>query len=234
MKKMWLCTLSDPDVRAYYCCCNSAVSQLPVLTEAFFKYPVACCYPYLLRLIFQNAQYSMSYACSGCGQACGLLISPNGTLSDGSGLSLYANSANCEWMIAPPGALQVTITFANVSTQTRNDVVRVFQCTALDCSEQLQLAELFGLHFMTQTITSTTGFMKVAFTSDSTVNYDGFSASWSSVSTLLLFLQTHKTLCISAYAHADQLCEILIFSYPITLNCRELGCHTFKFILMKK
>jgi hypothetical protein len=126
-------------------------------------------------------QYKLVYNCTGCGSSCGVLNAANGTLSDGSNAALYTNSANCEWMIAPPGALQVTIRFTSVSTQTRTDVVRVFQCSDLACLQPQLLAELFGFHFMAQTITSTSGFMKVAFTTDSSVNYDGFNATWTSV-----------------------------------------------------
>ncbi len=67
------------------------------------------------------------------------------------------------------------------STQPRNDVVRVFQCRNASCSEQQQLAELSGTYLDVQMVTSTTGCIKVVFTSDDFVHYDGFNATWSSV-----------------------------------------------------
>jgi hypothetical protein len=67
------------------------------------------------------------------------------------------------------------------STQPINDAVRVFQCTQLDCSQQQQIAELSGWYLSTQSVTSSTGYMKVIFTSDYDGNYDGFKASWSMV-----------------------------------------------------
>jgi hypothetical protein len=104
-----------------------------------------------------------------------------GTFSDGSGSANYLNNALCEWMIAPAGAAQITIQFTAFSTQPFNDVVRVFQCSDVYCSQQQQLAELSGTYPGVKTITSMTGYMKVVFTSDNSVNYDGFTASWSSV-----------------------------------------------------
>jgi hypothetical protein len=85
-------------------------------------------------------------------------------------------------MIAPPGAIRVTIRFTEFSTQLRNDVVRVLQCTDIYCSQQEQLAELSGTYPSVQAVTSATGFMKVAFTSDSSVIFDGFTAVWNTVS----------------------------------------------------
>ena len=131
-----------------------------------------------------GSQWQAQYSCTGCGSTCGLLNTATGTFSEGSGLSGYLNNANCEWMIAPYGAVQITIQFTAFSTQPTNDVVRVFQCSDVYCSQQQQLAELSGTYPGIQTITSMSGYMRVVFTSDGSVNYDGFTASWSSVSTL--------------------------------------------------
>ncbi len=114
--------------------------------------------------------------------ACGLLIAQSGTLADGSGLLNYSNNANCTWIIAPPAVSVITINFTEFSTQLGMDFVRVFQCTDISCSEQLLLAELSGTYSTVQDVTSTTGYMKVVFTSDRSVNYNGFSATWKVVS----------------------------------------------------
>jgi hypothetical protein len=71
------------------------------------------------------------------------------------------------------------------NTQPRNDIVRVLQCTNVSCSEPQQLAELSGTYVDVQAVTSTTGFIKVVFTSDESVNYDGFNATWGSVCMLI-------------------------------------------------
>ncbi len=149
-------------------------------------------YAYLSRLscIFWNLlfdnQWQANYTCSGCRTPCGLLNAAQGTFSDGSGSSNYPNNANCEWMIAPYDADSVTIQFTAFSVQPLNDIVGVFQCSDLYCSQSEQLAELSGTHPNIHTITSLTGYMKVIFTSDGSITYDGFTALWSSASTHLL------------------------------------------------
>ena len=126
-------------------------------------------------------QLQASYSCTGCVSGCGLFTSPNGTFSDGSGSSNHSANASCEWMLAPFGAAQITLRFTMFSTQPGNDVVRVFQCMNVSCSQQQQLAELSGTYSTVQSVTSATGYMRVVFTSDGSVNFDGFNASWSLV-----------------------------------------------------
>jgi hypothetical protein len=111
----------------------------------------------------------------------------NGTLSDGSGMSNYPSNANCTWMLAPPAVFATSISFPKFSTQPGKDLVRVFQCTDIGCSEQQLLAELSGIYTYVQAVTSTTGYMKVEFTSDGSVNYDGFTATWNMVCSLFRF-----------------------------------------------
>jgi hypothetical protein len=52
-----------------------------------------------------------NFLCAACGTTCGVLTAEKGSLSDGSGGMNYANNANCMWLIAPPGATQITISF---------------------------------------------------------------------------------------------------------------------------
>jgi hypothetical protein len=127
-------------------------------------------------------QRRANYSCTGCGGACGLRTSPSGNFSDGSGSANYSHNAYCEWMIASTNGSVITIQFTNFSTQPINDVVRVFQCSDVYCSQQQQLAELSGTYLSTQVMTSATGYMRVVFTSDGSINHAGFAASWSSVS----------------------------------------------------
>ena len=68
--------------------------------------------------------------------------------------------------------------FTEFDTQPSNDVVQVLQCLDIACLAPLQLAQLSGTYSTPQAFTSYTGFMKIVFTSDSTVNSNGFSASW--------------------------------------------------------
>jgi hypothetical protein len=76
----------------------------------------------------------------------------------------------------------VKLQFSEFSTQPRHDVVRVFQCADASCSQQQQqLAELSGTYLSAQDVVSITGYMKVVFTSDSTISHSGFTAMWSLV-----------------------------------------------------
>jgi hypothetical protein len=125
-----------------------------------------------------------------CNTFCGLLTSHDGTLSQKSG----SNNSSCTWMIAPLGALAISIRFTELSTQLNKDFVRVFQCSDVACSQQQLLAELSGMYTTPQDVTSSTGYMKVVFTSDSSVNYDGFTASWTTVS---LLLQPASAFCLT-------------------------------------
>jgi hypothetical protein len=84
-------------------------------------------------------------------------------------------------MLAPQAASVISITFTEFSTQPGKDLVRVFQCTDIGCSEQQLLAELSGTYLTTQNVTSASGYMKVVFTSDGSVTSGGFNASYTMV-----------------------------------------------------
>ncbi len=121
------------------------------------------------------------HPCSGCGSRCGLYNTSFGTITDGSGLSEYSSNANCSWMIVPSPAAPVAVIFTALSTEEGWDFVRVWQCSDASCTDEQQLIELSGSYSVSQTVTATTGFMKITFTSDADVNGDGFTASWASV-----------------------------------------------------
>jgi len=82
-------------------------------------------------------------------------------------------------MIAPTDANMVAISFSQFNTQRDADVVRVIQCSDLECSTQLELAALSGSLSYT-TLVLGTGFMKVRFTSDSSITGTGFYGQVSS------------------------------------------------------
>ncbi len=118
--------------------------------------------------------------CTGCGSSCGVLTAAQGTFSDGSGASNYANSATCQWIIAPTGATQVSVTFTEFSTESCCDILRVYQCATSMCEDAQLIAELSGTYSTAPTILSTSGYVLVQFWSDYEVNQAGFIATWSS------------------------------------------------------
>ncbi len=147
-------------------------------------------------------QKNIELQCIGCGSACGTLTAAQGTFSDGSGPLNYSNNAYCEWLIAPLGAVEVTIQFAMFSTQPVNDTVRVVQCSDVNCSQQQELSKLSGMYNSSQVVQSETGYMKVIFTTDNTSTYDGFTATWSSVSLASRLILVYMAHCIGL---SDQL-----------------------------
>jgi hypothetical protein len=140
------------------------------------------------------------FPCTGCASTCGTLTDTSGVFSDGSGSSNYANSASCQWMIAPTQATKITITFTEFVTEINNDVVRVYQCTSTACQSVQLVGELSGTYdtAQPQTVISTTGFLLVQFTSNSGTAYSGFTATWSS--TVAVSVPASSALQVSHHA----------------------------------
>lgn len=107
-----------------------------------------------------------------------ILTAASGTLSDGSGPSDYADFSSCTWVIAPPGATSVTLNFNSGNTESDYDFVSLYECNSTESCSELELATLSGE--LSGTYVSTTGIMKVVFTSDDLVTEEGFEASWTS------------------------------------------------------
>jgi hypothetical protein len=120
--------------------------------------------------------------CVSCPYGCGLQTGPTSGVTTGSDATGYANNANCEWMLAPAGAVKVVLHFSSFDTQKNKDFVRVFECQSIDCQEPKQLVELSGLNLGPKDIVANSGFMKVSFTSDSSIAASGFQASSAGVS----------------------------------------------------
>jgi hypothetical protein len=136
--------------------------------------PHAQCHDDYFASFFQGSRYH----CTGCESTCGLLTSQNGTLFYGPGGLNFSSKATCTWIIAPPGALAISIRFTELSTQLNKDFVRVFQCSDVACSQQQLLANLSGVYVNPVGMVTFTGYMKVVFESDSSNNNHWFSASW--------------------------------------------------------
>jgi hypothetical protein len=134
-----------------------------------------------------DVQISSNYPYAGCGAESGLLTAVNGILSDGSGPSNYRSHANCVWMIATSHGSVITLRFNQFNTQPHNDVVRLFQCTDAFCLQQQQFAQLSGTYPAQPIATSATNLVKVVFTSDSAGEFDGFRATWTTVSKSFYF-----------------------------------------------
>eukprot|EP00961_Rhodomonas_salina_P098022 1319402-Rhodomonas_salina.1 len=85
----------------------------------------------------------------------------------------------CTWVISPPGAEGVLLTFSVFDLESGYDYVRLYDCNAgSTCGS---LASLSGTEPMGRTYRSETGVMKVVFTTDGSVTRSGFSASWTTM-----------------------------------------------------
>ncbi len=105
------------------------------------------------------------------------LTASSGTFSDGSGNVNYVENSNCKWVIAPAGATQISINFSSFNTETTNDVVTVYDGP----TESYPVLATWWGNTLPPTITSTAGALCVKFTTNSTTNYAGWTANYSSI-----------------------------------------------------
>ncbi len=122
--------------------------------------------------------------CVGCGSSCSVFTSSNATFTDGSESSDYPSDSDCSWIIAPDGSKQILLNITVLSTQQDKDFVTVYECSyGMECQTQYwkQLAVLSGNTLPSSLILSKLGYMKVTFSSDSSIGAAGFAATYSSV-----------------------------------------------------
>ena len=120
--------------------------------------------------------------CEGCSAPCTTFTTAQGTLTDGP--DNYNHDAICEWMIAPPNASLVIISFAQVYTEAQTDRIFMYECSDLACTSSLQVGRVSGRwsESLDNMYASRTGYMKLKFTSNENIVDAGFVASWTSVS----------------------------------------------------
>ena len=124
-----------------------------------------------------------------CGGSCGDGCSPSpgaqsGTFSDGSGS--YGNNEDCWWLIEAPLGTEISVSFSSFNTESGFDYVSVYQCNTAACgsSERTGLLKHSGSSLSSSNMyRSSTGILKVTFTSESGTSAIGFSGIWISSST---------------------------------------------------
>ena len=99
-----------------------------------------------------------------------------GSFDDGSGNQPYQNNSDCSWLIAPPNASNITLTFNQFNTEANNDVVNVYNGS----TTASPLLGSFSGSTLPAAISSTAGTMLVTFKSNASTVSDGFLASYSS------------------------------------------------------
>ncbi|MBI2969081.1 MAG: Ig-like domain-containing protein [Bacteroidetes bacterium] len=107
------------------------------------------------------------------------LTSPSGTFEDGSGTANYKSNSDCSWLIQPSGATSITLGFTTFNTENGYDFVNVYQ--GIDETGTLIVSSSGST--IPNEVTSIGSSMFVQFTSDSTVNADGWFAYYNSDTT---------------------------------------------------
>jgi hypothetical protein len=121
----------------------------------------------------------------GCGGGCSPASS---TFSDGSGVN-YQDDTNCWWLIEAPGA-RISVSFLSFDTEEGYDFVSIEECGTVHygaseptCESRTVIARLSGtrsLELLAASVySSSTGFLKVTFSSDSSNTRAGFTGTWS-------------------------------------------------------
>ncbi len=101
------------------------------------------------------------------------LTDPVGVVSDGSEMMNHSDNAFCQFMIAPPSANSVTLTFNVFDLGDEGDYVQVYQASPMEL-----LAEYAGGD-TPEAVTSTTGEMLVIFKTNNHEAGQGFEAEYS-------------------------------------------------------
>jgi len=119
-------------------------------------------------------------ACSGSCSCPSPAAAQSGSITDGSGS--YSNGADCSWVISSVGS-SISISFSQFETESSSDRVVIYSCSSSDgatsCKSSSELASLSGRSISSsRSWTSTTGYMRVRFTSDSSGTGAGFVGNW--------------------------------------------------------
>ena len=127
-----------------------------------------------------GALATATVACSGSCSCPSPVAAQSGSITDGSGS--YSNGADCSWVISSVGS-SISISFSQFETESSSDRVVIYSCSSSDsatsCKSSSELASLSGSRISSsRSWTSTTGYMRVRFTSDSSVTYAGFVGNW--------------------------------------------------------
>jgi Zn-dependent metalloprotease len=128
-----------------------------------------------------DSGWSASYITYGTSYCNGgtLLTSPSGSFTDGSGTSNYGNNSLCYWLIAPPCATSVTLSFSSFNTEANYDGVIVYNGSNTSAPVLLNTSGTT----IPSNVTATSGVMLVVFVSDWSTKYAGFAASYTSTGT---------------------------------------------------
>jgi Zn-dependent metalloprotease/PKD repeat protein len=109
------------------------------------------------------------------------LTAPSGNFSDGSSTNQYANNTTCSWLIQPPNANNITLSFVALNTEQNNDGVIVYD----GANNVAPILGQFSGNSIPSSVTSSGGTMYVEFLSGVSVRGEGFTANYTSTQNAL-------------------------------------------------
>ena len=112
---------------------------------------------------------------TGCGPYYKFLIDNSGTFDDGSGNENYLDEQQCLWVIAPPCASSITLSFSAFKTEADYDEVYIAD------NYDFNNAAIYSGNNIPSQFISNTGVIVMAFITDYSVNYSGWTANYTSV-----------------------------------------------------
>ena len=105
------------------------------------------------------------------------LTSTSGAFTDGSNNLNYSDNSNCTWLIQPPAAASITLSFSSFNTEDGYDFVKVYDNSI---SPPMQIASFSGNSNPLPVTLNTGGAMLVEFTSNNSITNAGWAASYTS------------------------------------------------------
>lgn len=121
-----------------------------------------------------KAKYTSTQELSCTGQT--TLTSVSGTFDDGSGNFKYANNSECSWLISPPNATSITLSFSEFDTEESRDGVIIYD----GANDSAQILAQYSGTSIPNSVTSSGGEMYVKFITDPEQRENGFKASYTS------------------------------------------------------
>ena len=106
---------------------------------------------------------------------CGLFTANTGSFSDGQGD--YPNEASCWWIIAPPLANNVSVTFTDVDFEQDYDFLYVYECQDVWCQQKQRIWTHSG-YTRHKRLLSNTGIIMIKMSTDVSMTESGFTAVW--------------------------------------------------------
>ncbi len=127
----------------------------------------------------QNSGFEIGYSAFIPGVVSGLQVitDSTGTFDDGSGTAYYSSHTDAYWLVAPPGASSVTVSFNSFNTEFSCDYLWVYD------GDNISPGNLLGVFSSTSLppdLTSNSGKILLHFNSDFSTNRPGWEVSFTS------------------------------------------------------